>query len=120
MNAKRVAEGRWRCLLLCLLTVGCHSSEALVSVRVARTPAGHHLTLVPAGGARINARVKPALERPDGGVSYFDAPEVTADSSYYTGEPFLDLPDPEQPRGLVRVGVCPAGERVCRVIALTL
>jgi hypothetical protein len=107
-------------MLLCLLGIGCSSSSPLVSVQVSRTATGHHLTLVPTTGARINAKVRPAFERADGRVLYFDAPGLTADSTYYTAEPFLDLADPEAPRGQVRVGVCPAGERVCRVVVLRL
>lgn|GEM_PF-1592537 len=124
MNGKRVGlghrPGRWRGLLLCLLCIGCNSPSPLVSVQVSRTATGHHLTLVPTTGARINAKVRPAFERTDGSVLYFDALGTTADSTYYTAEPFLDLSDPETPRGLVRVGVCPAGERVCRVVVLRL
>jgi len=106
--------------LLMLLSAGCTSSAPLVSIEVSTTATGHHLALVPARGARINARARPAFERADGKVLYFDAQGITTDSSYYTTEPFLDLADPEPPRGLVRVGVCPAGERVCRVVTLKL
>ena len=107
-------------IVLTLLAAGCRASPPLVSVEVSRTPSGHHLTLVAAQGARINAKVRPAFERADGRVLHFEARGTTADSSYYTADPFLDLPDPEAPRGLVRVGVCPAGERVCRVVTLRL
>lgn len=89
-------------------------------MRVTRTPTGHQLILVPATEARINARLRPTLERPDGRVLYFEAPQVTPDSAYYAAEPVLDLPDPGPPRGLIRVGVCPVGERVCQVVRLTL
>ncbi len=114
---------RWQGILTgaCLAAaMACAQQTPLVSVRVDQTAAGHHLTLVPAKGARINARVRPALEQSDGRVLYFDAPQLPADSGYYTIEPYLDLSDPDPPRGLVRVGVCPAGERVCRVVVLTL
>ena len=107
-------------IVLTLLAAGCSRSTPLVSIEVSRTASGHHLTLVPAQGARINAKVRPAFERPDGRVLFFDATGTSADSTYYTADPFLDLPDPEAPRGLVRVGVCPAGERVCRVLTLKL
>jgi len=106
-------------LLFVLLGAAC-SSPALVSVEVSRTTTGHHLRLVPTHGARINAKARPAFESADGRVLFFDAPGITADSTYYTTEPFLDLSDPKPPSGLIRVGVCPAGERVCRVVTLKL
>ena len=106
--------------LLILFAAGCTSSPRLVSIEVSRTATGHHLTLVAAQGARINAKVRPAFERTDGQVLFFDAPAVAADSTYYTSAPSLDLPDPEAPCGQVRVGVCPAEERICRVVVLNL
>jgi hypothetical protein len=72
------------------------------------------LRLIPAAGARINARLKPALERPDGSVLRFDSPHLTPDSSYYTAPPELSLSGSGQ--GIVRASVCPAGEAVCRLV----
>ena len=112
--------GTGAAVILAFLAAGCSSPPPMISVEVHNTATGHHLTLVPAQGARINAKVRPAFERADGSVLYFDALGTTPDSTYYTAEPFLDLSDPETPRGLVRVGVCPAGERVCRVVVLRL
>jgi hypothetical protein len=79
------------------------------------------LRLVGAPGARINARLKPALELADGTVLRFDSPHVTADSAY-----FVDAPAVEAPRGgtvhtgIVRASVCSAGEKLCRTFALAV
>lgn len=69
-------------------------------------------------GARINARLKPALELPDGTVLRFDSPHVTGDTAYFVDDPIVmaTLGD-DAHSGLLRVSVCPAGEKVCRSFA---
>jgi hypothetical protein len=81
------------------------------------------LRLVPAPGARINAHLKPALERPDGTVLRFDSPSVTPDSSYFTAPPELIVKETGDGRqktgstgGVIRASVCPEGENVCRMV----
>jgi hypothetical protein len=83
---------------------------------LAREPRGEALLLrlLPAPGARINARLKPALERPDGEVLRFDSPRVTPDSSYFTAPPEVLVAG--SARGIIRASVCPAGEEVCRMV----
>jgi hypothetical protein len=81
-----------------------------------RAGATTRLTLVAAPGARINARLRPALERSDGTVLRFQGNAVTADSNYFAGPPTLDLTG--DPAGIIRASVCPAGESVCRRVAL--
>lgn len=72
------------------------------------------LRLLPAPGARINARLKPALERPDGTILRFDSPSITLDSSYFTAPPELLVTG--STFGAIRASVCPAGEEVCRPV----
>jgi hypothetical protein len=67
-----------------------------------------------APGARINARLKPALERKDGSVLRFEAASVTADSSYFTAPPVLIVHGGAA--GIVRASVCGEGESVCRMV----
>jgi len=79
------------------------------------------LSLVAAPGIRINARVKPALELPDGTVLRFDSPHQTPDSSYFTRPPTLLLPgEQRRAEGTLRASVCEADELVCRSVVLRL
>ena len=73
------------------------------------------LRLVAASGARINARLAPALELPGGTVLRFDSPQRTADSAYFADAPTMQGALPEEAhRGVVRASVCPRDEKVCR------
>jgi hypothetical protein len=85
-------------------------------LRIERLGATTRLTLLPAPGARINARLVPALERRGGGVLRFQGSQLTADSSYYTAPPTLELPG--DPAGVIRASVCPDRESVCRRVEL--
>jgi hypothetical protein len=79
------------------------------------------LTLVAAPGIRINARVKPALELPDGTVLHFDSPHQSPDSSYYTDPPTLSLPgEQRRAEGTLRASVCEVNQLVCRSVVLRL
>lgn len=72
-------------------------------------------------GARINARLKPALELPDGTVLRFDSPHVTGDTAYFVDAPMVAATLEEDAHaGLLRASVCPAGEQVCRSFALAV
>ncbi|HET7241358.1 MAG TPA: hypothetical protein VFI77_09365 [Gemmatimonadales bacterium] len=78
-------------------------------------------TLLAAPGIRISARVKPALELPDGTVLRFDSPHQTPDSSYFTRPPTLSLPgEQRRAEGTLRASVCEADELVCRSVVLRL
>ena len=82
---------------------------------------GVTLSLVAAPGIRINARVKPALELPDGTVLRFDSPRQTSDSAYFTSPPTTLLPARQShPEGTLRASVCGADELVCRSVVLRL
>jgi hypothetical protein len=102
--------------VLLLALDGCSGEHQLVRVERRAVPAGIRLTLISAPGARINARLKPALETADGRVLRFDSRELTADSSYFVAAPTLDLTAPIT--GQVRASVCAKGERLCRTVVV--
>lgn len=101
------------------VVAACHSVPFRVEVEHGG-PAGR-LRLVAAPGARINARLKPALELTDGTVLRFDSPRLTADSAYYADAPTTEGALPEEAhRGVVRASVCPREERICRSYAVAV
>ena len=94
-------------------------------LRVAASANGSatRLTLLAAPRLRINARLAPALELPDGAALRFDGPR-TADSAYFAAPPTAELPGSRAGGGAVhgrlRASVCRDDEQVCRSIALEL
>lgn len=109
-RALLVTAGVW-------LAGGC-APAPLVTVRREPTATGTRLTLVGAPGARINARLLPALELKDGSVLRFTSDRVTEDSSYFSADPALEVAG--DPSGVVRASVCPEGERVCRRVEVVV
>lgn len=109
-----------------LLAAACTREPALVRLEAARPnarapDAALLLRVLPAPGARINARLKPALELPDGTVLRFDSPHLTPDSAYFTAAPTAAAPESNNARhGLLRASVCPAGASVCRTVELAV
>ena len=102
---------------------GCHPPSApppVLRVVSERSAGITTLTLVAAPGIRINARVKPALELPDGAVLRFDSPHQTPDSAYFTRPPTSSLPGEWRREGTLRASVCEADELVCRSVVLRL
>ncbi len=82
---------------------------------------GTRLTLVAEPGARINARLKPALELADGTVLRFDSPHLTPDSAYFADAPTARAPTGATlKRAILRASVCPAGAQVCRTVTLAV
>ncbi len=108
--------------LLVLLTVtGCGRQAVPFRVVTERVAGFSRFTLLATPRARINARLKPALELEDGTVLRFDSPHLTPDSAYFTDAPTVEAPSvPGAQRGIVRASVCPAGEKICRSFALTV
>ncbi|HEY7681988.1 MAG TPA: hypothetical protein VH879_05050 [Gemmatimonadales bacterium] len=99
------------------LATACEAApNPYIHLQRATSGAGIRLELVPAPGVRINARVKPVLERVDGSVLAFEGSDETADSSYFTGP--LTLLVGRTTTGIVRASVCPRGERVCRMVEI--
>lgn len=96
---------------------GCGAPERPPLLTVQRIPLDSNrtrLVLAGAPGARINARLRPALERADGTVLRFDPPAADDDSSYYSEAPELTLEG--DAAGTVVASVCPTGEKVCRKV----
>jgi hypothetical protein len=111
-------------VLTCLVCLtSCRGARSLDPLRVEAEPAGANtsLTLLAAPGLRLNARLKPALELPDGRVIRFDSPHLTPDSAYFA-EPPRAIAAGRQARwrGKLRASVCDAGQTVCRSVVLDL
>ncbi len=108
-----------------LLSAGaCHGApSAPPALRLETTPAGAdtRLTLVAPPDLKVSARLKPALELPDGAVLRFDAPALTADSAYFA-VPATTLLRGRHPhvRGTLRASVCGVTELVCHSVSLRL
>lgn len=99
-----------------LLVSACARRPApLISEHREPIASGTRLTLIPAPGARINARLVPALERKEG-VLRFHGESYTADSNYFTSPPMLEVSG--DPSGLIRASVCAEGESVCRPVVV--
>src|SRR5690242_4470089 len=80
-TARRMSgRGRGTALLLLAATTACRGRVPLVALEAGPPPS---LRLVAAPGARINARLKPALELDGGRVLRFDSPYLTPDSAYF-------------------------------------
>jgi hypothetical protein len=102
-------------VLATLAVAACHGPPPLVALE-----AGPPLRLVAAPGVRINARLKPALELDDGTVLRFDSPRVTSDSAYFAAAPTAVAPRSGSRYGTLRLSVCPAGERLCRLLVMAV
>ena len=108
---------------LALLAGGCAAGREAPLLQIVEIPNSEsrlaagttRLVLRVLPGARINARLKPALELQTGEIYRFDSPLLTPDSAYFTAMPTLDLPESvAHSPGLVRAGICLEGETVCR------
>ncbi len=102
-------------VLATLAIAACHSPPPLVALE-----AGPPLRLVAAPRVRINARLKPALELDDGTVLRFDSPRVTSDSAYFAAAPTVATTPSGGRHGTLRLSVCPAGERLCRLVVMAV
>ena len=90
-----------------------------LAVRIERAGGVTRLVLIAAPGWKINARLKPVLELPDGARLGFDAPRLTPDSAYFAEPPGALVAEPRAGiRGTLRASVCAAGESVCRLATL--
>ena len=92
-------------------------------VRVETRVTGDHtrLTLVPASSIKLNARIKPALELPDGSILRFDSPRLTPDSAYFAEPPVATLGGRHRRvRGTLRASVCENDAPVCRALVLEI
>jgi hypothetical protein len=107
-----------------LLSGACHetsSSPPALRLETASAGADTRLTLVAAPDLKVSARLKPALELPDGAVLRFDAPELTPDSAYFAVPSTTLLRGRHSHvRGTLRASVCGMTELVCRSVSLRL
>jgi hypothetical protein len=122
--AGRVSASRspWRASALALALLACGGERPAAPFRVTASAAGAdtRLTLHAAPGYKVNARLAPALELPDGTVLRFDATR-TADSSYFAEPAHALLPGRHaQVHGTLRASVCRLDELVCRSLTLRL
>ena len=112
----------WRASALALAVLACGGERTAAPFRVTTTAAGAdtRLTLIAEPGYKVNARLAPALELPDGTVLRFDAARTT-DSSYFA-EPAQALMAGRhaQVRGTLHASVCRQDELVCRSLTLEL
>lgn len=93
------------------------------ALRLQFTQVGAHtrVALLAAPGLKLNARLKPALEFPDGRVLRFDSPRLTPDSAYFAEPPSAVVSGRHpQMRGTLRASVCDQGATVCRTVVLGL
>ncbi len=102
-------------LLLAVLGAACGRRPPIVTLE-----AGPPLRLVAATGARINARLKPALELDDGTVVRFDSSRLTSDSAYFAAAPTAAPPAGGSRHGTLRLSVCPSGEKICRLVVMAV
>lgn len=111
-------------LALVALAAACGGPQpAAPPLRIETARAGEdtRLRLIPARHLKLNARVKPALELPDGRVLRFDSAELSADSAYFTAPPTALLSGRHAAvRGTVRASVCENDAPVCRSLVLEL
>jgi len=108
-----------------LLSAGaCHGApSAAPALRLESTPADAdtRLTLVAAPDLKVSARLKPALELPDGALLRFDASALTADSAYFAVPATTLLRGRHlHVRGMLRASVCGVTELVCHSISLRI
>lgn len=90
-----------------------HVSLVASGVRDERT-----LRLDAAPGARINARLPPALVLSDSTRFIFTSTSLTADSSYFTDSPTASVSTARAKSGTLFASVCPAELLVCLSVKL--
>jgi len=92
-----------------------------LAIRIEPAGDASRLVLTAAAGWKIGARLKPALDTREGLVFRFDAKRLTPDSAYFAEPPTTLLPGRlSVVKGTLRASVCAAGERVCRVVTMTV
>lgn len=118
------ALGRALAVFGLLAATACAGApDAGAPVRLATAAAGEHtrVTLHPAAHVKLNARLKPALELPDGSILRFDSARLTADSAYFAEPPAALLPGRHRRvRGTLRASICENDAPVCRALVMEL
>ncbi len=113
---------RARCRLGMVLLLGaCAGSPNPVTVTLTAQGPDTRLSLIASPELRINARLKPVLELPDGRVLRFDSGSLTPDSAYFAAPPTTILPGRHsRVRGTLRASVCDERALVCRAVTVQL
>lgn len=108
-------------VILVWLTLASCRPAAPFQLAVERAAGVSQFRLVAAPGARVNARLKPALELEDGTVLRFDSPHRTPDAAYFSDAPTVEARLGESVHGgVLRASICATGERLCRSVALAV
>ncbi len=114
-------DRRWGSWLV-LGVLGCGASTP-APLRLAASRAGPdtRVTLIAEPGLKVNARLAPALELPDGRVLRFRAARLTEDSAYFAEPASALLPGhTTRLHGTLHASVCREDELVCRSVTLEL
>lgn len=107
--------------LVVLLAVTACGHAAPFRLEAERGSPVSRFRLIAAPGARLNARLKPALELENGTILRFDSPHVTPDTAYFLDAPTIGAPiGADAHHGIVRASVCPAGGKICRSFSLAV
>lgn len=104
------------------LLAGCSRTERQpVSIELSPLGTDTRLLLQVSPGLRVNARLDPALELPDGRVLRFHSDTVTPDSAYFAAPPVaLLVGHHRQVHGTLRASVCDSAATVCRILEVEL
>lgn len=78
------------------------------------------LTVVPAPGYRINARVPPALELAAGRMIRINRGRLSADSAFFVERPWVPEPRRAALKGTLRAGICRLDESLCRIAVVSV
>jgi hypothetical protein len=104
------------------LLAGCRPSDPQ-PVRIEASPLGRdtRLVLQVTSGLRVNAKLDPALELPDGSVLRFHSDSVSPDSAYFAAPPVAVLVGHHPGiHGTLRASVCDSAATVCRILEVEL
>ncbi len=94
--------------------------DDLVRVMLTDSAGSRTLSLVANAGVKINARLKPSIERESLPPIEFDAPGRTEDSSYFLSSPLATIDNVRPFKGTLRASACPEGKRVCISVAVPI
>jgi hypothetical protein len=111
-------------LLMLVAAIACgRSPGGSAPLRLETTPSegDTRLTIIPANGLKISARLAPALELAEGTVLRFASEALTPDSAYFAEPPNAILGGRHpQVHGKLRASICDAGAAVCRSVVIEL